>query len=105
MRPIHFKKGVMNRTEAQYESFLEGLKMQGAIVDYRFEAVKLRLADKTFYTPDFLVVHDDRFEFHEVKGFWREDARIKTKVAAATYPWFKFIAVTRKNKQWSFEYF
>ena len=32
-------------------------------------------------------------ELHECKGFWRDDARVKIKVAASLYP-FKFIAVT-----------
>ena len=97
VRPFRFKKGEMNRTEAQYGDFLEGLKVSGTIVDYRFEGVKLRLADKTFYTPDFLVVYPDRFECHEVKGFWRDDARVKIKVAASQYPWMRFKAVQWKG--------
>jgi hypothetical protein len=48
-------------------------------------------------------------EIHETKGFWEEDARIKFKVAAATYP-FRFIGVTRETsriglKVWTFEEF
>lgn len=105
MRPSFGVKRGMNRTEAQYGDYLELEKMQGAIVDYRYEALKLRLADATFYTPDFLVVYDDRFECHEVKGFWRDDARVKIKVAAAMYPWIKFVAVSRKKRQWEFEKF
>lgn len=105
VRPICFRKGAMNRTEAQYGDFLEMQKMSGQILDYRFEGLKFRLADKTFYTPDYLVVHEDRFECHEVKGFWRDDARVKIKVAAAMYPWIKFVAVSRKQKQWVFEHF
>ena len=55
-------------------------------------SVKLRLADKTFYTPDFAVMAGDGFmEMHEVKGFWTDDARVKIKVAADQYP-FRFIA-------------
>jgi hypothetical protein len=37
---------------------------------------------------------DGVLEVVEVKGFWRDDARVKVKVAAAIYP-FKFVAVTR----------
>jgi len=87
----------MNKTEAAYEFQLELLKRAGEIVRYRFEAVKLRLADKTFYTPDFMVTTNDQIQFHEVKGFLREDANVKFKVAAEQYPEFKFIMV-RKNK-------
>jgi len=95
----------MNMTEAAYADRLEILKLAGDIVDYRFEAVKLRLAEKTFYTPDFLVTTLDEIQFHEVKGFWRDDARVKIKVAAAQYPEFAFCAVTRKRDTWQFEQF
>ena len=95
----------MNKTEAAYAGQLELLKRLGEIVDYRFEAVKLRLAEKTFYTPDFLVTTVDEIQFHEVKGFWRDDARVKIKVAAAQYPEFAFCAVTRKRGSWHFEQF
>lgn len=94
----------MNRTEAAYATRLEMLRRAGEIVDWGFEPIKLRLADRTWYTPDFLVVFADRFELHEVKGFWRDDARVKWKVAAELFPWFQFVAVTRKRGQWQFEY-
>jgi len=38
-------------------------------------------------------------EFHEVKGFWRDDARVKIKTAAYQYPIFHFIAVTKVRKR------
>jgi len=78
-------------------------KRAGEILDYRFEGVKLRLADYTFYTPDFFITYRDHFEVMEVKGFWRDDARVKIKVAAAMYPFFKFVAVQWKKRQWIYE--
>ena len=67
---------------------------------YRFEAMKLRLADNTFYTPDFAVMTMDmHIEFHEVKGFWRDDAKVKIKVAAAQFPMFLFCAITKQAKK------
>jgi hypothetical protein len=36
------------------------------------------------------VVYVDRFEIHETKGFLRDDANVKIKVAAAQFTWFKF---------------
>lgn len=103
-RTIH-KSGEMNRTEAKYADHLELLKRAGEISDYRFECVKLRLADKTFYTPDFMVVASDgTIEMHEVKGFWEDDARVKIKVAASEFP-FKFVAIRSKNKQFLKEEF
>lgn len=47
-------------------------------------------------------------ELHEVKGFWTDDARVKTKVAADQYP-FRIIGVTVKTKKegggWNIEEF
>jgi hypothetical protein len=64
---------------------------------YRFEGVKLRLADNCFLTPDFAVMlADGRMQMHEVKGFWTDDARVKTKVAAEAYP-FEFVIVTARK--------
>lgn len=99
------KTGEMNKTEAAYGAHLELLKRAGEIVWYRFEGVKFRLADKTFYTPDFAVMTKDGFlECHEVKGFWEDDARVKIKVAADSYP-LRFIAVTKSGASWKTEAF
>ena len=35
---------------------------------------------QTYYNPDYLVIYPGHFEIHEVKGFWRDDARVKIKV-------------------------
>lgn len=99
------KSGQMNKLEAAYAARLESLKLAGEIADYRFECVKFKLADKTFYTPDFMVLRPDgTFELHEVKGFWEDDARVKIKVAAELYP-FKFIAARKVKGAWVFEEF
>lgn len=104
-RGTFHKSGEMNKTEAAYAAYLDGLKKDGAIADYRFEAVKLRLADKTFYTPDFMVLMPDfSFEMHEVKGFWEDDARVKIKVAATQFP-FKFVAAKKTKNGWDREVF
>lgn len=93
------KAGTMNKTESSYAQRLEEQKQAGAVKWYRFEGIKLRLADNTFYTADFVVMADDDvLELHEVKGFWRDDARIKIKVAAEQYP-FRFIAVRVRPKK------
>ena len=104
-RGAFHKAGEMNKTEAEYANVLELKKRAGEIADYRFECVKFRLADKTFYTPDFAVLKPDgAFELHEVKGFWEDDARVKIKVAASIYP-FKFIAVRKQKGAWETEVF
>nr|DAG71772.1 MAG TPA: Endonuclease [Caudoviricetes sp.] len=87
-------RGKQNKTETAYEE--EVLKPQlhvGEILWYRFEAIKLRLADNTFITIDFPVITAaGQLEFREVKGRWTDDARAKTKVAATQFP-FRFIAI------------
>jgi len=91
-------RGTMNKTEAAYAQHLELLKQAGEIVWYRFEGVKLRLADNTFYTPDFAVMSGDGvMEMHEVKGHWQDDARAKIKIAADQYP-FRFAAFKAEAK-------
>lgn len=93
------KVGAMNKTEEGYGQHLELLKRAGEVLWYRFEGIKLRLADKTFYTPDYAVMTaSGQMELHEVKGFWEDDARVKIKVAAEMYP-FKFLAVKVKAKK------
>jgi hypothetical protein len=93
------KTGQMNKTEAAYAQHLEIRRAAGEILWYRFEGVKLRLADNTFYSPDFSVLlADGTLECHEVKGFWQDDARVKIKVAADQYP-MRFIAVKVRAKK------
>ncbi len=97
------KTGERNKTEAAYEQYLELQKRGGAILWYRFEGIKLRLADNTFYTPDFVVIKSDgMIEMHEVKGFWRDDARVKIKVAAEMFP-FTFLAIKKNKGGWEVE--
>lgn len=103
------KPGQMNKTEAAYRDYLEARKQAGSIIWYKFEGMKFRLADKTFYTPDFAVLlADGRLQAHEVKGYWEDDARVKIKVAAELYP-IEFIAVKVKAKKdgggWAVEEF
>lgn len=97
--------GQMNKTEAAYDAFLQAETYAGRVLWHKFEGVKLRLADKTFYTPDFVVMAADNvLEMHEVKGFWQDDARVKIKVAASLYP-FRFIAVKKRGGSWEREVF
>lgn len=97
--------GSMNKTEVAYAQALRFRQLAGEIVSYRFEALKLKLAANTFYTPDFVVTFPDRIECHEVKGFWRDDARVKIKVAAQMFPEFVFVAVRSEKGKWIYENF
>lgn len=100
--------GQMNGVETAYAVILQARKDAGQIADFRFQPCALILADNTRYHPDFLVL--DSFwqvEFHEVKGRkgvgpggWRDDARVKIKVAARQFPWFRFVgacAIPKKH--------
>ena len=93
------KAGQMNKTEEAYAQTLELRKRAGEIAWYKFEGRKIRLADNTFYTPDFAVMKTNGLmECHEVKGQWLDDARAKIKIAAEMYP-FQFIAIRKALKR------
>lgn len=103
------KVGAMNKTEAAYAATLDARRYAGEVAWFKFEGVKLRLADNTFYTPDFAVMlANGALEMHEVKGFWQDDARAKIKIAADLYPML-FVAVRAKPKKegggWAVEVF
>lgn len=93
----------MNKTEAAYAQELELLKAAGVIKFWRFESIRLRLADGTFYTPDFLVVlSDDTIEIIETKGFMREAARVRLNVAADIHP-FRFYLARKEGQSFTKE--
>lgn len=95
----------MNGLEKSYAEYLFFRKKAGDILDYKFEAIKLKLAPSTFYTPDFMIFTTDGFiEMHEIKGFWEDDARVKIKVAAEMFP-FRFLGVQRYKDGWKTEEF
>lgn len=103
------KAGKMNNTEKAYDRHLALRLQAGEIIWYCFEGIKFRLADKTFYTPDFPVLTaSGLMEIHEVKGYWTDDARVKIKVAAEMYP-FRFLAVKKRTRKqgrgWDIETF
>lgn len=111
-------KARMNKLESEYAQELENQKRCGLIQWWAFEPMKLRLAGNTYYSPDFGVMAKVidassgsnwlELEFHEVKGFWRDDARVKIKVAAEHFP-FVFRAIKKKKQRdgggWDVEVF
>ena len=104
----------MNRVEQKYAEHLEKRRMVGEIRWWAYECWKFRLADDTFYTPDFIVVTNDlQLEAHEVKAYWQsagkvgwtDDARVKIKVAAEQHP-VRFMAVSlMPDQNWAVEEF
>jgi len=87
-----------NKTEAEYGWVLRAEQQAGAILEFRYEALTLILGHDCRYTPDYLVVTTLGFlELHEVKGFHRDDAMVKLRVAARLFPWFRFLLVEREG--------
>lgn len=61
-------------------------------------AITLVLANGCRYTPDFYVeMPEGRDRFYETKGFMRDDAAVKLKVAASTFTRFDFYLASRKK--------
>ena len=93
------KVGELNKTEKAYEDMLKGMIIAGEILWYKFEGIKLRLADNTFFTPDFFVMRSSgELECIEVKGFMFDDANVKIKVAAENFPFLFKIARVKPKK-------
>ncbi|TXI24634.1 MAG: hypothetical protein E6Q61_04360 [Nitrosomonas sp.] len=92
----------MNKTERAYSQYLQQLQHIGKIDWFKYEAVKLKLADNTFYTVDFMVMKSNgELEAHEVKGgYIFDDAMVKIKVAADLFPWPFFIVKKANGGTW-----
>lgn len=98
--------GEMNSVESKYNDHLQSLVDTKKVAWFKYEGLKFKLADKTFFTPDFVVMlPDGSIELHEIKGTTKNKATgkskpfvhddgstIKTKVAADQFP-FKFSVV------------
>lgn len=98
LRPRKAKQGGPSRAEQRYADMLEARRVSSQIRAWKAQPCGLRLAAKTFYHPDFLVVlADGRCEFHEVKGWMRDDANVKLKVAAELFPFWVFRLVDSKT--------
>jgi hypothetical protein len=109
----------MNRHEKEFSIILESGKRIGEISWWGYEAIKLRLADRTWYTPDFFVIPthleffvipthleaglrvSDSPKFIEIKGFKRDDAMVKFKCAREMFPWASFEMWSREGGSWN----
>jgi hypothetical protein len=86
-----------SKAEARYAAILESQRAAGQIDSWRHEAVTLTLANGVRYTPDFLVVERGRMTLIEVKGFMREAARVRLRVAVEQYPHFGWCLIWAKK--------
>lgn len=120
-RGLRLKPGEMNGTERAYSLHLDAEQRAGRILVWRFQPCNWRLADSTYYRPDFLVMRSDGLvEFHDTKGgkldkksgkfkaYVETHAKVKIKVVADMYP-FAFVYAWPLRKKdgggWAFERF
>jgi hypothetical protein len=91
-------KPKLNKLEADYENYL---LLQSPNVFITSQQLSFRLANGLRYTPDFVVF--DTFgsvDAHEVKGFMRDDAAAKLKVAATLFPFIKWTLAWKECGEW-----
>jgi hypothetical protein len=88
----------MNKTELAFWQMMAGSRLNLIVACWR-EPLTFRLAGRTRYTPDFGVrIRGEPFTLVEVKGFMRDDAAVKLKVAADMYPCFRWLLVRRDGR-------
>lgn len=87
----------LNKTETAYLAFIRCLGFSWIGV----QNVTLKLGNDTRYTVDFFIVDaKGHVQGREVKGFMREDAHVKIKVAARMFPWIEFQIVRKTKNGW-----
>ena len=86
----------MNKTERRFRD-----EVAPHVFKINRDPFKIRLAGRTFYTPDFVVYPNDAGPaIVEVKGFMRDDAAVKLKTAASLYPEFRWLLVRACKGGW-----
>lgn len=91
------KKKGMNKWEESFARTLEWQRSIGQIAWWGFEPFRIRLADGCWYRPDFVSVDmAGKTSIWEVKGFMREAARIRLRVASEKLPYDFYLV--RKHK-------
>ena len=92
-----------SKWEASYAAHLDHLKQLGQVTDWAYEPDTLVCAGGTKYTPDFRVeLASGVTEYHEVKGFFRTQDRVRVREALAVSP-FDVILVSRANGSWTYK--
>lgn len=90
----------MNGLEKAWAAKLAQQKDAGEIVRFYYEPCNFRLAHKCFYKPDFMVITKEGFvEFHETKGYFEEQSKVRLKVVSEKYPEFVFRLIQKRTKK------
>lgn len=102
-----FEPDGMNKLERAFWGRLQDARKADAFQQVWREPIVLRLAGRTTYKPDFMTLYTynaqhglNRFTFWETKGFMRDDAAVKLKVAAAQFTCFRWVLVQRDRGKW-----
>ena len=98
-------------TSPKYKSKLERrfaeewLTPRQQTLRWAYEPEKFKLGTGAWYCPDFReILPDGEIIFYEVKGFWRDAAKVRIKVAASRHPYKFFVATwDKKAKYWNIE--
>lgn len=92
----------MNKLESRYAQHLDILKLSGEVSNWWFEKVAIRIGERGFWHPDFLVhLSNGLIEFHDTKGHVKDDALVKAKAVAEQLP-FGVVHVHWKKGKWVF---
>lgn len=112
-RPRHPRRvfGEMTGPERIFREHIEMCVLRGEALLWRYECLRLLLAERTYFLPDFYVVRHDHIDLVEVKPakwdkekkrwtyFSQEDSLVKLKMAAELYPEFVFWLVACDVKE------
>lgn len=105
-KPTARDDGYRSQWESDFARHLEFLRTDGKIIEWGYERIRLRIGKRSgrermrapIFTPDFHVIEPGgRLKFYEVKGYYRESAKVRSAVAAEVFPNFVFIVV-RKSR-------
>lgn len=94
-----------NKWEERYcEEWLDPLTLEGQLLWFEFEPFKIELAYRCTLTVDYFSFSRNGFIFaDDIKGFLRDDANVKIKVAARMFPHITFRFAALKGRQWTWK--
>ena len=87
-----------NKLEAAFAAIL---RAENPGIRIREQSVTLLIANGCRYTPDIFAVVAGQMTAWETKGFLREDAAVKIKVAAKEWPEITFFLIWRRAGVWN----
>lgn len=89
----------LNKLEQAWLEVLRRRMNDGAVRHIGIQDHGLKIGDHCRYHPDFMTIDTEgQITFWETKGFMRDDAQVKIKVAARTFPFYRFVLVKRRTK-------